>query len=167
MPGENDAVHAQVYLGSAGQTIQQLTDALSQTGPDTDPRTLQEPLAYIEAILRHTGPHLANLAQDETRKELFGQLRKAFQQIQAQWASISSVAQKLTPSQQDQQGFATKMQMKMQEHQVNLQNAVEDATVKRDLRVQDVQQKMQLRRITTGVKISTHADEQAAKAASR
>lgn len=162
-PGENDAVHAQVHLVAAMQTVSQLGAALEQGGENLDPSKFQEPLGFVEALLRHTAPHLQNLANDETRKELFGQLRKAFQQTQAQWTNIATTIQRLSPTEQGQQDFLTKMQMRMQEHGLRMRMLQEDHEAQLARKAQESEQRMNLRRVQTGVKISTHASEQAAK----
>jgi len=162
-PGENDAAHAQVHLVAAMQTVQQLGAALEQGGENLNPAAFQEPLGYVEALLRHAGPHLQNLSVDETRKELFGQLRKAFQQTQAQWTNIATTIQRLTPTEQGQQDFMTKMQMRMEDHRLRMQMLQEDHEAQLARKAQESQQRMQLRRVQTGVKISTRASEQVAQ----
>jgi hypothetical protein len=163
VPGENHAVHAQVHLAKAMQLVQMMVQALEEAGQSADPAQFAGPLSHVEAIIRHTGPHLQEVAMDETRKDLFGDLRKAFQQIEAQWSRVASIVESLTPTESQQAEHLTKLQMKMQEHQLNQQITVQEAQLKAQLRTQEVQQRMQLRRVQAGVKLSQGADMHAAK----
>ena len=153
MPGENDLIHAQVHLGKADQELQQVEELLTQKG-DTDPAPAMPVLQYIQVLLQHTQPHIEAMAQDQTRQAQFVELRKAFQQIAARTESMGELAQRLAPSEEQQQEQAGKMQMKMQEHQLKMQIMSEQHQVKTNLKAQDVQQRAQLRKFQTDTKLA-------------
>lgn len=164
-PGENNFVHAQVHLGKVAQMLAPIEEALNQ--PEVDPNPIMAELQYLGVILTHTEPHIMAMQQDTMREREFGELRKAFQKVAAKVQSFVALAQNLQPTEQEQQGQATRLQMKMQEHQTKMQMLQEAQRVNLALRQADVQQKLQLRQAQTQVKVAGQMSLNAAKSATQ
>lgn len=153
MPGENDFVHTQTHLSRAAQEVDGVMQVLTAKG-SIDPTPAITKLDYVQALLGHTQAHLQAFSQDPTRKQQFGDMSKAFQQIAARWKSMADLAARLTPTQQDQQDHLSRMQMSVQEHQLKMQQTAEAHQQQMQLKQADVGQKMNLRKVTTGAKLA-------------
>lgn len=153
MPGENDLIHAQVHLGRANQDLQQIMQVLTQKG-DVDPTPVMPVLQYLQTLLTHAGPHIEAMSQDPTREQQFMELRKAYQQLSARLQSMMELAQRLTPSNEQQQQQMTKLQMQMEEHRLKMQMMMEGHQAKMMVKQQETGQRMNLRKIQTETKIA-------------
>lgn len=149
-PGENHFVHAQVHIGD----IAQQAEALKQQ--QIDP---QQAVAYFQAIAPHANQHLQQVAQDASRKQEYGQLKKTFQQsgeifqqtsekVQAQQAEQAQQAQapqQAGPSvdQSKLQRAQAELQMEQERHQQKL--ALEAAEAKQKLALRDAEVAQKIR----------------------
>ena len=148
-PGENHFVHAQVHIND----IAQQAEALKQQ--QLDP---QQATAYFQAIAPHATQHLEQVAQDASRKQEYGQLKKTLQQageifeqtaekVQAQQAqSAQQQPPSSGPSADDQsklQAHQLQMQMEQERHQQKL--ALDAAEAKQKLALRDAEMAQKIR----------------------
>jgi hypothetical protein len=140
-PGENHFVHAQVHITD----IAQQAEALKQQ--QVDP---QQAVAYFQSIAPHANQHLQQVAQDASRKQEYGQLKKTFQQageifqqtsekVQAQQAEQAQQApQQAGPSEEQY-----KLQMEQERHQQKM--ALQAAEAKQKLALRDAEMAQKIR----------------------
>lgn len=151
-PTENHFVHAQVHI----QDLTKMAEAVK--GQQTDPAQAAQ---YFQLMMPHANEHLQQVAQDASRKQEYGQLKKAYQQageiaeqtvekVQAEQARQAEAAQ-----QQPAEGGAPEAEVsaKMQQHQVELQMERERHEQKIALQNAEAQQKLALRDAETAQKI--------------
>lgn len=154
-PGENHFVHAQVHIGDIAQQAQ----ALKQQ--QLDP---QQAVAYFQAIAPHATQHLEQVAQDASRKQEYGQLKKTLQQageifeqtsekVQAQQAQAAQQAPGAAPS----QAPSPEDQSKLQRHQQDMQMEQERHQQKLALEAAEAKQKLALRDAETAQKIRSQS----------
>lgn len=146
-PGENDAVHAQVHLGRTAKEMQPLVEAAS-SGDEPDVQMLTAGLVRIQRLLVHVQPHLEALALDPTRRELFGNLRKMFQQLSAQWQGVANVVRKATPTQTQQAVALSKMELRQREHDLEMALLVDDHRTRMQLLKESTAAKAQTMRLS-------------------
>ena len=151
-PNENHFVHAQVHIND----IAQQAEALKQQ--QLDP---QQATAYFQAIAPHATQHLEQVAQDASRKQEYGQLKKTLQQageifeqtaekVQSQQAQA---AQQQAPS----QGPSSEDQSKLQAHQLQMQMEQERHQQKLALDAAEAKQKLALRDAEMAQKIRSQS----------
>jgi hypothetical protein len=151
-PGENHFVHAQVHIGD----IAQQAEALKQQ--QLDP---QQAVAYFQAIAPHATQHLEQVAQDASRKQEYGQLKKTLQQageIFEQTSEKVQAQQSQAAQQQPQQSASSaEDQMKIQQHQQELQMEQERHQQKLALEAAEAKQKLALRDAEMAQKIRSQS----------
>jgi hypothetical protein len=149
-PNENHFVHASVHIPDLQQTAQAV-----QQG-QMDP---QQAAAYFQVAMPHATSHLEQLAADASRKQEYGQLKKALQQtgeiaqqtmekVQAQQAQQAEAAQ-----QGGQPAPSPEEQSKLQSEQVKIQMETERHQQKLALEAAEAKQKLALRDAETAQKI--------------
>ena len=147
-PNENHFVHAQVHIGDIAQQAQALKQG------QADP---QQAVAYFQAIAPHATQHLEQVAQDASRKQEYGQLKKTLQQSGEIFEQTSEKvqAQQAQAAQQPQQEAAPspEIQSKLQQHQADLQMEQERHQQKLQLEAAEAKQKLALRDAETAQKI--------------
>jgi hypothetical protein len=152
-PTENHFVHAQVHI----QDISRMAEAVK--GMQADPAQAAQ---YFQLAMPHANEHLQQVAQDPSRKQEYGQLKKAFQQageiaeqtvekVQAEQARQAEAAQQ--GGGQPAQGGEADMAAKMQQHQVELQMERERHEQKMALQDAEAKQKLASRDAETAQKI--------------
>jgi hypothetical protein len=146
-PNENHFVHASVHIPD----IQQVAQAVQQQQMDP-----QQAAAYFQAAMPHATAHLEQLAQDASRKQEYGQLKKALQQageIAEQTAEKVQAQQAQAAEQAQQPGVASEDQSKLQARQQELQMEAERHQQKLALEAAEAKQKLALRDAETAQKI--------------
>jgi len=147
-PNENHFIHASVHIPD----IQQTAQAVQQQQMDP-----QQAVAYFQVAMPHATAHLEQIAQDASRKQEYGQLKKALQQageiaqqtaekVQAQQAQAAQAGQQQGPSPEDQsklQSEQAKIQMETEAHQQKL--ALQAAEAKQKLALRDAETAQKIR----------------------
>jgi hypothetical protein len=137
-PSENHFVHAQVHI----QDIAQQAEALKQGQADP-----QQAVAYAQVAFPHATQHLEQIAQDASRKQEYGQMKKALQQSSEIFEQTSEKIQSQQAKQQGapQQGSGAEDQVKLQQHQQEMQLEAERHQQKMALEAAEAKQKLALR----------------------
>ena len=151
---ENHFVHASVHI----QDITQMAEAVKQQ--QADPR---QAVAYFQLAMPHATQHLEVVAQDASRKQEYGQLKKALQQAgeiaqQTSEKMQAEQARQAEAAQQIPQGAAPaeaspEAQAKLQAEQAKIQMETERHQQKLALQAAEAKQKLALRDAETAQKI--------------
>ena len=146
-PNENHFVHAQVHVTDIVKTA----EAVKQQQMDP-----QQAVPYFQLAFPHATQHMQVLAQDGSRKEEYGQLKK---QLQQAGEIAEQESEKLQAAQQQSQGQGQTPnaddQMKTQKHQQDMQMELERHQQKQALEAAEAKQKLALRDAEMAAKIRT------------
>lgn len=142
-PGENNFVHSQIHIQFVVSTVATIEEALRQ--PEVDPTPHLETIMWMGGILGHTEKHIEAMAMDVSRQRDYMEFRKVFQQTMAKVIALRDLAVQLTPTDQERQEKATRMQLEQEAHQVKLQVMQEEAQQRMAISMQEAQQRMRLR----------------------
>jgi len=151
---ENHFVHASAHI----QDIAQMAEAIKQQQADP-----QQAVAYFQLAMPHATQHLEMVAQDASRKQEYGQLKKALQQageiaqqtsekVQAEQVRQAEAAQQM-PQGQAPAEVSPESQAKLQAEQAKIQMETERHQQKLALQEAEAKQKLALRDAETAQKI--------------
>jgi len=141
-PNENHFVHAQIHIAD----IAQQSEALKQGQGDP-----QQAVAYAKVAFPHATQHLEQVAQDATRKQEYGQLKKQLQQASEIFEQTSEKIQSQQQAPESQQNSDD--QIKLQKHQQELQMEAERHQQQMQLEAAEARQKLALRDAEMATKI--------------
>lgn len=145
---ENHFVHASVHV----QDIVQITEGVKQM--QVDP---QQAVAYFQVAFPHATEHLQYVAQDPTRKDEYGPLKKALQQAGeiAQQTSEKIMAEQARAAEEGgaEGGVDSAQQVKAMQAQLQMQLESQKAEQKMRLTEAEAQQKLRMRDIETAQRI--------------
>ena len=143
-PNENHFVHAQVHIAD----IAQQAEALKQGQGDP-----QQAVAYSQVAFPHATQHLEQVAQDASRKQEYGQLKKTLQQSSEIFEQTSEKLQSQQQQQQAPDQSGADDQINLQKHQQELQLEAERHQQKLQLEAAEAKQKLALRDAEMAAKI--------------
>ena len=161
-PSENHFVHASVHV----EDIAKATEALKNQQADP-----QQTVQYLQLALPHASQHMEQVAQDASRRQEYGQLKKTLQQagaiaqqtsekVAAELSRQQEQAQAQPQSQPDggagvaQSNADLKGQSALQAHQLKLQMEQEGHQQKLALQNAEAKQKLALRDAEAAQKIA-------------
>ena len=147
LPNENHSIHLAVHLREAAP----ISEAV-QNGQIEDK---QGTLRYLTALFEHSSEHLNRIAQDQTKQAEIGQAKLAMNLIRESVTNLQRDVEedirKQAEAQQQAalesgeiQGITPQMQMKMQEHQLDMQLKQERAAMENRFKELELKQKLAL-----------------------
>lgn len=158
LEGENHAVHAQVHLPAIADSVKMLED-WRNNGEAQPIQELQPYIAFLSLLVPHTEQHVAALANDPTRTELYGRLRKALQEYAAIWMTyvrqLERALDEMDQEQQSQGQVDPVQQAKADKIRQDMALTMAAFKQAQQLKVADVQQKMMLRAKEADARIGT------------
>ena len=138
-PNENHFVHAQTHVADIVQTAQALKQ--QQMNP-------QQAVPYFQLAFPHATEHMQVLAQDDSHKQEYADLKKQLQQageIAEQESEKLQAAQQQQSQQGPSAGPSPEDQIKLQQHQAEMQMEMERHQQKLALEAAEAKQKLALR----------------------
>ena len=147
LPSENHSIHLAVHLREAAP----ISEAV-QNGQIEDK---QGTLRFLTALFEHSGEHLTKIAEDQTKQAEIGQANLAMNLIRESVVNLQRDVEedirKQAEAQQQAaleageiQGISPQMQMKMQEHQLDMQLKQERAALENRFKEIEMKQKLAL-----------------------
>jgi hypothetical protein len=167
MPNENHSIHLGVHLGEITPIVQAVQNNQIQSK--------QQTMMFLTMMYEHCNEHLIRIAQDQTKQAEIGQfklsmnlLREAVVNLQRdveQDIRAAAEAQQEAALQQGQvQGITPQMQMKMQEHQLDMQLKQERAALEARFKEMELKQKLALQDAEAAAKLRSEMSKPTASA---
>ena len=147
LPNENHSIHLQVHL----REVTPMTQAVQ----NNQVQDKQSTMMFLTMMYEHCNEHLVRISQDQTKEAEIGQynlamnlLREAVTNLQRdveEDVRNAAQAQQQAALEQGQiQGISPQMQMKMQEHQLDMQLKQERAALENKFKELEMRQKLAL-----------------------
>lgn len=147
LPNENHSIHLAVHLREASP--------ISEAVQNNQIQDKQGTLSYLTVLFQHAGEHLAKIAQDQTKQSEIGQANLAMNLIRESVTNLQRDVEedirRQAEAQQQQaaeagayQGITPQMQMKMEEHQLDMQLRQEKAALENRFKEMEMKQKLAL-----------------------
>lgn len=147
MPSENHALHLSVHLGEVGPIVQAV-----QKGQVNDK---QQMMTFLTMMYEHCNEHLIRIADDPTKQQEIGQAKLAMnllreavvnlqRDVEQDIRAASEAQQQAALEQGSVQSITPQMQMKMQEHQLDMQLKQEKAALEARFKEMEMKQKLAL-----------------------
>lgn len=147
LPNENHSVHLAVHLREAAP--------ISEAVQNNQVEDKQKTLTFLTVLFQHAGEHLNRIAQDQTKQAEIGQANLAMNLIRESVTNLqrdveedirraAEAEQQAAMEAGAYQGITPQMQMKMQEHQLDLQLKQEKAALENRFKEMEMKQKLAL-----------------------
>jgi hypothetical protein len=147
LPNENHSIHLSVHLQEAAPISEAVQNGQIQDKQGT--------LRYLTSLFEHSSEHLNRIAQDQTKQAEIGQANLAMNLIRESVTNLQRDVEedirKQAEAQQQAaleageiQGISPQMQMKMQEHQLDMQLKQERAALENRFKELELKQKLAL-----------------------
>jgi len=156
MPNENHAIHLNVHLGE--------TQAMVEAVQNGQVENKQQTLMFLTMMFEHCNNHLVRIAQDKTKQSEVGQFNLAMNLMREAVVNLQrDVEQDIRAEAEAQQQAALEqgaiqpispqMQMKMQEHQLDMQLKQEKAAMDARFKELELKQKLALQDAQTAANL--------------
>lgn len=156
LPNENHSIHVAVHLREATPISEAVQNGQVQNKPAA--------LAFLTTLYEHTSEHLIRIAEDQTKQAEIGQYNQAMNLVRESVVNLQRDVEedirKAAESEQEaalQQGqippITPQMQMKMQEHQLDMQLKQEKAALENKFKELEMRQKLALQDAQTAASL--------------
>jgi hypothetical protein len=147
LPSENHTIHLAVHLRES----QPIIEAVQNNQIENKQATL----AFLTMMFQHVNEHFIKVAQDQTKQQELGQVKLAMnlmreavtnlqRDVEEDIRKTAEQEQQMALEQGQVQGISPQMQMKMQEHQLDMQLKQERAAMDTRFKEAELKQKLAL-----------------------
>ena len=147
MPNENHALHLSVHLGESAPIVQAVQKGQIENK--------QQTMMFLTMMYEHSNEHLIRVANDPTKQEEIGQAKLAMnllreavvnlqRDVEQDIRAAAEAQQQAALEQGAVQSITPQMQMKMQEHQLDMQLKQEKAALDARFKEMEIKQKLAL-----------------------
>jgi hypothetical protein len=165
MPSENHAIHLAVHLRETQPIVQAV-----QTNQVQDK---QNTMMFLSMIYEHCNEHLVRIANDKTKQGEIGQAKLAMnllreavvnlqRDVEEDIRQASEAQQQAALEQGAVQPISPQMQMKMQEHQLDMQLKQERAAMEARFKEMELKQKLALQDAQAAANLRSAFEKQTA-----
>lgn len=156
MPNENHSIHLKVHLGEITPLVQQVQNGQVQNK--------QQTMMFLTMVYEHCNDHLIRISQDVTKQQEIGQFKLSMNLLREAVVNLQrDVEQDIRAQSEAQQQAALasgqvptltpQMQMKMQEHQLDMQLKQERAALDARFKEMELKQKLALQDAEAAAKL--------------
>lgn len=165
MPNENHSIHLQVHLGESAPMVQAV-----QNGEVQDK---QATMMFLTMMYEHCNEHLVRISSDKTKQQEIGQFNQTMNLLREAVVNLQRDVQqdiRAAAEAQQQQALASgqvpsltpEMQMKMQEHQLDMRLKEEKAALEARFKEMEMKQKLALQDAETAANLRSAFDKSGA-----